>query len=78
MAMGKPVICTKLPGIIQEFGEGNGVLFVESSEMVLKTAYTIATNGIIKNHGNSARMYVQNLDWDTITDNFEQTINGAY
>ena len=78
MAMGKPVICTKLPGIIREFGEGNGVLFVESSEMVLETAYTIATNGTIKNHGNSARKYVQNLDWDTITDIFEQTINGAY
>jgi len=78
MAMGKPVICTKLPGIIREFGEGNGVLFVESSEMVLETAYTIATNGTIKNHGNSARTYVQKLDWDTITVTFEQTINDAY
>ena len=72
MALGKPVISTMLPGIMREFGEGNGVLYVETPEMVPETAYTLATNGSIKNHGNSARMYVQDLDWDTITDTFEK------
>jgi len=74
MAMGKPVISTKLPGIMREFGEGNGVLYADSPVKVPETAYTIAANGSIKNHGNSARMYVQNFDWDTITDTFEHAI----
>lgn len=77
MAIGKPVICTKLPGIMREFGNENGVLYVESPEMVVETAYTIATNGTIKKHGISARVYVQNLDWDTITDTFEHAIKGG-
>jgi len=77
MAMGKPVISTKLPGIMREFGEGNGVLYTDSPEKVPETAYTIATNGSIKDHGNSARRYVQDLDWDTITDTFEHAINSG-
>jgi len=77
MALGKPVICTKLPGIMREFEEWNGVIYVKTPEMVPETAYTIATNGSIKNHGNSARTYVENLDWATITDKFEQAIKGG-
>jgi glycosyltransferase involved in cell wall biosynthesis len=74
MAVGKPVISTKLPGIIREFGMENGVLYVESPEMVPETAYVLTTNGTIKNHSNSARLYVQNLDWRTITDTFEEAL----
>ena len=77
MALGKPVISTKLPGILREFGEGNGVLYADSPAKVPETAYTIATNGTLKNHGNSARLYVQDLDWDTITDMFEKAIKGV-
>ena len=74
MAVGKPVISTRLPGILREFGEGNGVLYADSPENVPETAYIIATNGSMKNHGNSARIYVQNFDWNTITDTFETLI----
>jgi glycosyltransferase involved in cell wall biosynthesis len=74
MALGKPVICTRLPGIIREFGEGNGVLYADTPEKVPETAYAMATNGSIKQHGISARAYVQDLDWDTVTDTFEHTI----
>jgi glycosyltransferase involved in cell wall biosynthesis len=75
MAMGKPVISTKLPGIMREFGEGNGVFYADSPERVPKTAYTMAMNGTIKTYGNAAREYIQNLDWDTITDSFEKNIS---
>jgi glycosyltransferase involved in cell wall biosynthesis len=74
MTLGKPVICTRLPGIIREFGEGNGVLYADTPEKVPETAYAMATNGSIKQHGISARAYVQDLDWDTVTDTFEHTI----
>jgi glycosyltransferase involved in cell wall biosynthesis len=71
MAIGKPVICTKLLGIMREFGEGNGVLYVESPKLVPELACTIVSNGSIKNQGNSSRIFVQNLDWNSITDTFE-------
>jgi len=74
LALGKPVICTRLPGIMREFGEGNGVLYADSPKMVPETAYTIAANQSIGNYGNSARLFVQNLDWNTITNTFEQTL----
>jgi glycosyltransferase involved in cell wall biosynthesis len=74
MAIGKPVISTKLPGIMREFGDGNGVLYADSPEMVPETAYTIISEGSIRDHGNSARIFVQNLDWRTLTDTFEETL----
>ncbi|MFA4876125.1 MAG: glycosyltransferase [Methanoregula sp.] len=75
MAMGKPVISTQLHGIMREFGEGNGVLYAESPEQVLEVAYTLAINGSIEDNGISARLYVEGLDWASITDSFEQTIS---
>jgi glycosyltransferase involved in cell wall biosynthesis len=77
MAIGKPVISTKLPGIMREFGDGNGVLYADSPEMVPETAYAITTDGSIREHGNSARRFVQDLDWNTITDTFEHAIQGV-
>jgi glycosyltransferase involved in cell wall biosynthesis len=74
MAIGKPIICTKLPGIMREFGDKNGVLFVDSPEMVPETAYTIASNGSIKILGDCSRNFVKNLDWNTITDTFQDTL----
>ena len=74
MAIGKPVISTKLPGIMREFGEGNGVLYADSPERVPETAYAITTEGSIREHGNSARLFVQTLDWKTLTDTFEEAL----
>jgi glycosyltransferase involved in cell wall biosynthesis len=34
MAMGKPVITTKLPGVMQEFGEDHGVVYVDKMEVL--------------------------------------------
>ena len=78
MALGKPVICTKLPGIMCEFGNENGVLYVESPEMILTTAYAIASDGSIKKHGRNARAFVRNLGWNSITDTFERTIKDVF
>jgi glycosyltransferase involved in cell wall biosynthesis len=45
MAMGKPVITTKLPGIIKEFGDDNGVAYVNGPDEVTDRA-----TGLIKNN----------------------------
>jgi len=42
--------------------------------MVPETAYTITTDGSIRDHGNCARMFVQDLDWRTLTDTFEDAL----
>ena len=36
--MGKPVITTKLPGIMKEFGNNNGVIYVDKLEDVIEKA----------------------------------------
>ena len=34
MAMGKPVIATKLPGLVKEFGEDSGILLLIKQTML--------------------------------------------
>jgi len=38
MAMGKPVIATRLHGLLREFGDDNGVLWIDQSKDSLKKA----------------------------------------
>jgi len=67
MAMGKPVIVTTLPGIIKEFGNGNGILYINKPQELPKVVFK--TN--IKFEGNKARKFVEKKDWESITDKFE-------
>ena len=73
MAMCKPVITTNLPGIMMEFGQGNGVSYVEKPEDVILKASDIK----IEQEGNSARRFVEANDWIRITNDFESTLNGV-
>lgn len=75
MAMRKPVISTKLPGVMKEFGEGNGVIYIEKPEGALKKAIEIIYGGNLTEEGNKARKFVEKLDWENITDEFEHTLN---
>ena len=71
MAMGKPVITTKLPGVITEFGEGHGVIYVDKPEDALKKAIELIENGYIEGEGMKARKFVEKYNWDDIVDEFE-------
>ena len=72
MACGKPVIATRLPGIMREFGEGNGVIYVERPEDVLKKAVELAEDRQkMRKLGMKAAKYVQKYSWEAITDQFE-------
>lgn len=74
MAMGKPVITTKLPGVMKEFGDGNGVIYVDKPEDVLKKAIELVENGYIEEEGRRARLFVEERSWDSITDEFERVL----
>ena len=76
MAAGKPVIATKLPGIMKEFGDGNGVLYVENAEEIVLKSTELSQNGSMMHLGTVARQFVIANDWDTITDRFEHTLGG--
>lgn len=70
MAMGKPVIATNLPGIKAEFGELNGVFYVDQPEDVIGMGFKLDKEAA----GKTARKFVENNDWESITDEFEKTL----
>ena len=74
MAMGKPVITTKLPGVMKEFGESHGVIYVDKSEDVMKKAIELIENGTLKEYGLKARKFVEKYNWDDIVDDFERVL----
>jgi glycosyltransferase involved in cell wall biosynthesis len=74
MAMGKPVITTRLPGIMKEFGSDNGVLWVERPEDALGKALEVLKAGTIEAHGEKARQFVRDNDWSTVVDDFEDVL----
>jgi len=74
MAMGKPVISTKLPGVMLEFGMNNGIIFVDSPEDVVKMALHIIENNNLKELGDKARRSVEKYDWNYIASEFEDIL----
>lgn len=71
MAMKKPVIATRLPGVIKEFGEDNGVVYIDKPEDAVAKAAELIQNGEVKELGSKARSFVEKYSWDNITDEFE-------
>lgn len=74
MAMGKPVISTRLPGVLAEFGNDNGVTYVASHEEMIKKALTLVAEGRLNELGSKARSFAERLSWDNITDEFERIL----
>lgn len=77
MAMKKPVIATKLPGVIKEFGYNNGVVYLDKPEEVIAKAIELMQNGSVERLGSRARSFVERYNWDSITDEFESIIEQA-
>jgi glycosyltransferase involved in cell wall biosynthesis len=71
MAMKKPVIATRLPGLVKEFGEGNGVVYIDRPEDAVEKAMELAAGGSLNELGSKARRFVKKYSWDNITDEFE-------
>ena len=74
MAAGKPVISTRLPGVMKEFGEDNGVVYVDRPEDVVAKALELVQNGSVGTLGSKARSFVERNSWDNITDEFEKIL----
>jgi len=72
MACAKPVISTRLSGIIKEFGHGNGVLYVDRPEEVVEKAVEVWRSA--QELGERARHFVEKYDWRKITEEFEAVL----
>ena len=76
MAAAKPVLATRLPGLVREFGEGHGVVYVDGPEQVVPRALELARGGLLAELGAQARAFVSGNDWQTIVDAFENYLKG--
>jgi glycosyltransferase involved in cell wall biosynthesis len=78
MACGKPVLASRLPGIMKEFGEGNGVVYVDKPAEALKKAIMLHDDDEgLKKLGSRARGFVEKYSWDEITSSFEVILDGS-
>ena len=78
MACGKPVISTRLPGVMKEFGNNNGVIYVDQSTEVLEKVIELTNDDVsVREHGNKARKLVEKYLWDKITDEFENILQAT-
>ena len=75
LAMAKPMITTKLRGVMREFGEDNGVVYVDRPEDTVKKAMEITAAGRAKLLGAKARKFVETYDWVKITDRYEEILS---
>jgi glycosyltransferase involved in cell wall biosynthesis len=77
MAMQKPVIATRLPGVSKEFGEGNGIVYVDRPEDVMPKALELVERGDLHGLGLKAREFATKNSWQQIADEFEQILTKA-
>jgi glycosyltransferase involved in cell wall biosynthesis len=74
LAMHKPVITTKLPGVMKEFGENNGVIYVDRPEDVIDTVLKLNDDDILKN-SLRAEKFIQRYNWNIIIPEFESLLS---
>jgi glycosyltransferase involved in cell wall biosynthesis len=74
MALGKSIIATDLPGIRKEFGDNNGISYIEESKDALEKATWLNNVNKVQDEGRKARSYVRDLSWDNVTNKFENLI----
>jgi len=74
MASQKPVIATRLPGLVKEFGEDNGVLYIDKPEEVLRLAEELERSNRTRSEGIKARKFVEPSSWDVVVGEFEEKL----
>jgi glycosyltransferase involved in cell wall biosynthesis len=74
LAMQKPMISTRLPGVMKEFGDGNGVVYVDRPEDVITAAIELVRQGKTRELGLKARAFAEKYGWDKIADEFESIL----
>ncbi|MBR0471558.1 MAG: glycosyltransferase [Methanosphaera sp.] len=75
MAMKKPVIATRLPGLVAEFGEKNGLIYINTPEEVLDIVQEKFKNKKeIESIGLAGYNFVRDNDWSALAIKFESIL----
>ena len=61
---------------MKEFGEGNGVVYVDGPPQVVPKAAELARAGVLGQIGQRGRAFVSKNDWEKVTDTFEGYLRG--
>ncbi len=71
MISGKPVVSTRLPGVIAEFGNDHGVVYAESPEGVIAKIIELIDKRVdLRAEGLKARNFVSPFTWQRIVGEF--------
>ena len=76
MAAGKPVIATNLEGLKKEFGENNGILYIEDSTETIDKVKSLTKEEKFDDVGLRGYNFVKNNNWNNIVNQFEAVIAG--
>lgn len=76
LAMHKPVISTKLEGVIKEFGYHNGVIYVDRPEDIVEKVNTLSNEDIQINKLR-AKEFIKSYSWDEIVTHFERVLESV-
>lgn len=74
LAMHKPVIATQLPGVMREFGDNSGIMYVDRPENVIPTALSLSCDEMNK-YRQKAIEFIKNYDWDRLVIEFEKILH---
>lgn len=78
LAVGKPVISTNLPGVREEIGQDNGVIYVdEPSQVVAKAMELVADRSRLAEYGQKARRFAEMRSWDKVTEEFKEILEST-
>ena len=78
LASGKPVIATRLPGVMKEFGNTSGVTYVKGPDHVVSKATQIASDTEYYNRlKREALEFTHSLDWSSIVDEFYSIMHAS-
>lgn len=77
MAMAKPIISTRLPGVVTEFGDYSGITYVERPEDIPAKALEMTTTCNLEEIGARGQKCVSDDSWDDGVSQFEEILAGA-
>jgi len=78
LACGKPVISTRLPGVMREFAGNSGLIYVRNPEDVITGAQRISRNSQeYMRLSKEAMDSVADLDWESVASRFEEILKNT-
>lgn len=76
LAMAKPVICTRLPGVLKEFGYDSGIVYIDKPEDVFSCIKQLSKSKI-EDLKEDATRFVKGYSWGSIVSEFETLLKSV-